>query len=169
MISETKSGQVVAILFSITVLQLLFANYFPWGLEIDLTLLAVVFIGRYSSPVRGTIWGSLFGLTQDIVLMGPYWGLNGLSKTLIGFANSYSRWLALELLPGQMATIAVLSLVDGIIVHGLLYLLGNATEPWLWAALTRKALLTAFLGVILFRAYDRLQYRKKDFRRPKAQ
>lgn len=167
--SEIKSGEIVAGLLCITVLHLLLANYFPWGLEIDFTVLAVMLVGRYSSPARSTIWGSAFGLTHDIVLMAPYWGLNGLSKTLIGFASSYFRWGALELLPARFAATATLTLVDGIIVQGLLYLFGNLTESWVGVALVRKALLTAVLGLLFFRVYNRLKYPKKDFRRIKSQ
>ncbi|MCZ6877848.1 MAG: rod shape-determining protein MreD, partial [Acidobacteria bacterium] len=96
-----RNSEVVLLLAATAVAEIVFANYFPAALYLDLSLVLALYIGWNSSPAKGAVRGFTFGLLKDAI-SGIYLGLNGLSKTLMGFGGSYlSKWLVLEGFPAR--------------------------------------------------------------------
>jgi len=118
-LNETlRNSEVVLLLAATAVAEIVFANYLPVALYLDLSLVLALYIGWNSSPAKGAVSGFAFGLLQDAI-SGIYLGLNGLSKTLMGFGGAYlSKWLLLEGLPARCVLIGLLSVVDEGIVVG---------------------------------------------------
>ncbi|MFQ5739612.1 MAG: rod shape-determining protein MreD [Acidobacteriota bacterium] len=159
-------GEILLLLVGSVLLQVTSANYFPAGLYFDLPLVLTLFIGWYSPPAKGALWGTLFGLLQDVSQMAPYWGLNGLSKTLIGFGSSQLRkWFLLGGFSGWFAVILVASLFDGCLVNGWLSLAGERIPPSYWSDTALRSLITASGGASMIRFYHRFKFPQKDFRR----
>lgn len=158
----------LGLLIVVAGLQFVFANYWPPALYVDFSLILVLYIGWYSSPFRGALWGMAFGLIQDWIL-GGLWGLNGLSKTVLGFSAHYlSMWVMLEGVVARLVLITLLSLLDSGIVYGMLHLLGQPLGQGVWTYALIKALVTGVAGGLIFRLYDRVKFPPKDFRRIEA-
>ncbi len=157
-------GEVLVLLAGCTLLQILFALYLPFALLIDLPLIVTLYIGWYTGPINGALWGSVFGLMRDVTGVLPYWGINGISKTLLGFLTAYlSRWVFLESLLGRILLIAVVSLLDGLLVAWLLNLFGPGWPDRTWQILLQQAAGTGLVGGAFFRAYDHYKFPEKDF------
>lgn len=132
---------------------------------LDLPLIFVLYIGWNSNPLTGAASGTLFGLIQDVVY-DLYLGLNGLSKTLMGFCGAYlSRWVPLEEGSLRPLLFALLSLLDSCLVWSLLTLLTLPVKPGFWAEAMVRSMVTALVAEVVFRIYDRIKSPPKDFRR----
>ena len=110
------------------------AKYFPWlALYLDLPLVLVIYIGWYSRPAKAAICGSAFGLLADAFLR-ILLGLNGVSKTTIGFVTAYvNRWVMIGgFLPAIVCDRPPLTLLDNFIVFCMLELLSQLSEGGLW-------------------------------------
>lgn len=155
----------MVVLLAVTaVAESLFANYFSAALYLDLPLVFTLYIGWYSSPTRGALCGVGFGWLQDAI-SGIYLGLNGLSKTLMGFAGAYlSKWLLLEGLLGRSVLIGFLSLLDDAIVVGMSALLGQTIQQEFWLRTLLQMPVTGLVGGVIFALYDRFKFPEKDFR-----
>jgi rod shape-determining protein MreD len=69
-------------------LQAFLPKVFPRLLILDLPLIAVIFFSvARRSPIAGSITGAVIGLLQDLLTHQPI-GVNGMAKTLIGYAAS---------------------------------------------------------------------------------
>lgn len=159
--------ELLALFLGTAAVQLLLARTFPAGLLVDLALIFTVYISRLSDPVRSAVAGMLFGLLQDAVL-GLSLGINGISKTLIGFAAaSTKKWAAPESWPARAVFLAVLAIADNLLVYGTLALLGQAFRRGYGIDIASEAALTAAAGVLIFQLYDRVKFPRKDFRRLK--
>ncbi|MBI4445380.1 MAG: rod shape-determining protein MreD [Acidobacteria bacterium] len=160
-----RAHEIAAFLVLAAGLDLLMANYVPGAGYLDLPLIAVLYIGWYSSPVKGGVCGLLFGLVQDRVLGLPL-GLNGLTKTLVGFSAYYLNHLVmLEGVLGRCIMIAVFSLVDGAVINGLRSALGQPPRLGLVPDLVIRAIVTGISGSILFSMIDRIKFSPADFRK----
>lgn len=157
--------EVLALFTATAGIQLLLTSLLPSAAYLDLPLIVVIYISWYSAPFKGAACGMIFGLLQDLI-SGIYLGLNGLSKTMFGFAVAYlSTWIFCERFFQRLLVIAVLSLLDNTVVFGLLALLKQPLVEWLWAHVLIKALVTGVGGGFFFRAADRIKFPPKDFRR----
>lgn len=149
-------------------LQILCAHYFRVALYLDLSLLLVLYVGWYSGPAGGAAAGTAFGLVQDAVYR-TFLGLNGLSKTIVGFAASLlSKVFRLEDLFSRMLLIVVVSVLDSAVLYVLKLLLEQDLAPRFWTDCLMKALVTGVAGGIGSRFYDHFKFPKKDFRRVRA-
>ena len=158
-----RSFEVVALLALTAVTESLFANYLPVALYLDLPLIFTLYVGWYSSPPRGAGCGMGFGLLQDAI-SGIYLGLNGLTKTLMGFGASYlSKWLLMEGLVARGVLIGVLSLADDLMVVGIRALLGQTIQLEIWLRILFGIPITGVAGGIFFFIYDRFKFPEKDF------
>ncbi len=146
-------------------LQILCAHYFRVALYLDLSLLLVLYIGWYSGPSRGAVTGTTFGLVQDAIYR-TLLGLNGLSKTIVGFAASLlSRVFRLEDLFSRIILIMGISAFDSAVLYLMLRLLEQDIGPRFWLDSLIKALVTGAAGGIGSRFYDHFKFPQKDFRR----
>jgi rod shape-determining protein MreD len=135
------------------------------GLQPDLFLAVVLYIGWNSFAFKGGLTGTVFGLVKDNTL-GLLLGLNGLSKTLLGFAASYlNRWIASESNLIRPAILALLSFSDKMIVSGMLILLGQSQQESVWIYAISEAIITGVVGEVFFRFYNRIKLPPKNFRR----
>jgi rod shape-determining protein MreD len=145
-------------------LQILCAHYFKVALYLDLSLLLVLYVGWHSSPSAGAVTGTGFGLVQDAVYR-TLLGLNGLTKTIAGFAASLlSRVVRTEDLFSRIILIIVISALDSAVLYLMLRLLEQAIGPRFWLDALIKALVTGIAGGIGSRFYDYFKFPKKDFR-----
>ncbi len=168
MSQQLPATEVLILLAAATALQLLFSLYLPQALLVDIPLIATLYIGWYSGPVAGALWGSAFGLMRDVTGILPLVGLNGFSKTLLGFLAAFlSRWVVLESLAGRMAVIGLVSLADGLLICWLMWLLGPGLPGHSLQLLGLQSLCTGVAGALLFRAYDAYRFPEKDFRQLK--
>ena len=159
-----RNSEVALLLAATTVAEVVFANYLPAALYLDLSLVLVLYIGWNSSPSKGAVSGIAFGLLQDAV-SGIFLGLNGLSKTLMGFGGAYlSKWLLLEGLVARGVLIGLLSAVDEGIVVGMRALLGQTIQQEVWLRILIQVPVTGIVGAVIFHFYDRIKFPEKDFR-----
>ena len=159
-----RNSEVVLLLAATAVAEIVFANYLPVALHLDLSLVLALYIGWNSSPTKGAVSGFAFGLLQDAT-SGIYLGLNGLSKTLMGFGGSYLRkWLLLEGLLARCVLIGLLSVVDEGIVVGMRALLGQTIQQEVWLRILIQVPVTGIAGGVIFHFYDRIKFPEKDFR-----
>ncbi len=154
----------VAVLLALTaVTESLFANYLPVALYLDLPLIFALYVGWHSSPSRGALCGIGFGWLQDAI-SGIYLGVNGLTKTIMGFGASYlSKWLLVEGLLARCILIGLLSLADDLLVAGMRALLGQTVHPEIWLRMLIRVPITGVAGGIFFFVYDWVKFPEKDF------
>jgi cell shape-determining protein MreD len=92
--------------------------------------------------------------------------LNGLSKTIAGFAASLlSRVFRLEDLFSRVILIMAVSALDSAVVYLMLVLLEQNAGQRFWLDSLIKAVVTGVAGGIGSRFYDHFKFPKKDFRR----
>ena len=160
-----RRGEILGLLAAAFLFEVVCARYLPWALYFDLPLVAALYVGWYSTPVAGAFYGTLFGLSQDLALLASYWGLNGFSKTWLGFLGSYlSRWVVSEGTAVRAAVILLAAFADGLNVFGLLYFFGADWNPVWWREISLKAFVTGLGGALFFTVADRLRFPEKDFR-----
>ena len=151
------------VLLTVPVLTLLLAAYLPKLVPatalVDLPLLVVVFFSlSQRSAIGGTFMGAFAGLLQD-TLSNQYIGVNGIAKTLIGFAassvglkvdveNSITR--ALLVFGLSMAQSSMLFVLERI-------LLGVHNYSGQWGHETVRAAVNTLVAIPLFFVLDRLR------------
>ena len=159
-----RKREVFILLSAAAVVQILFSNYLLRAPYLDFFLIAVVYIGWHSSPLKASLCGILFGLTQDILLRIPM-GFYGLSKTIVGFSASYlSNWVTLEGILSRVMLIGLFSLLDSAILYSMFHVLRQPSMHMLELDAVIKVPITAIGGEIFFRVYDRIKFPPKDFR-----
>ncbi len=162
--SAVKTGEVLVLLAVTAGIQLISANYLPALVYLDVMLLAVVYIGWHSGPSRGATWGITFGLVQDVVQLLPFIGLNGVTKTLVGFASAYlSRRIFLRGVGPRVFSASAITVLDGMLLWGLLWLLGGVPPVQSWQSMTTRVLVTGVVGSLVFALYERVRFPEKDF------
>jgi rod shape-determining protein MreD len=138
-------------------LQVLLPRLLPALVILDLPLIVTLFFAvSRRSPIAGTITGGTIGLLQD-VLTGPYIGVNGMAKSLVGYAAaSLGSRIDVE----NTATRAVLTCGFCLLQSVLLYLierhlLGIRSFHVLWLHELLRAALNTAVAVPIFLLLDR--------------
>ena len=161
--------EILALLVVSSVVQIVLANYFIHTLYLDLPLILVLYVAWYSNPSRAAAAGTAFGLVQDAIWLTTFLGVNGLSKTLVGFAASYlSRAVRLEDPFSRGIMILVVSLADSGIIYLLMLVFQQPISQEYWITGLVKAGVTGVAGGIGSRLYDHFKFPRKDFRRVDA-
>lgn len=162
---KIQGPEIGVLLAAVLVGELIVHRVLPMGLRPDLSLVAVLFVGWNSSPLKGAAAGTAFGLVRDYIL-GIYLGLNGLSKTVLGYAAAYlNRWVASENRLLRAALLTILSCLDRIIVYVMLSMFGRSLPDPYWFYAVMEALVTGLVGESFFRFYSRVKVPPKNFRR----
>ena len=162
--SAVRNGEVLALLAVTAGIQLISVNYLPALVYLDVMLLAVMYIGWHSAPSRGAGWGIIFGLVQDVVQLLPFIGLNGVTKTLVGFASAYlSRWIFLRGVGPRVFSASTITVLDGMLQWGLLWLLGGVPPVQNWQSMATRVAVTGVVGSLIFSLYERVRFPQKDF------
>lgn len=160
-----RNSEVVFALAITSVAQIVFANYLPLALYLDLPLLFTLYIGWHSSPFKGAVCGTAFGWVQDAI-SGTYLGFNGLSKTLVGFSAPYlNKWLVLEGFWARCLVIGALSVVDNSMVIGMRFLMEQAIQEGIWLRVLVEVPVTGVLGGTIFQFCDHIKFPHKGFGR----
>lgn len=147
------------------VIELLQGSILPNFLRSQVILIFVLYVGWHSYPFQGAFVGMIFGILEDY-LFGIPLGLNGMSKTLLGFVASYmSRWSAPDLGILRGILLALMAFADRGIILGTLFLLGQEVSPVYLPEILSAAVLTGILGEVFFHLYDKIKFPPKDFRR----
>ena len=146
------------------VLELLQAQILPGFLQPKWSLVFVLYIGWYSSAVKAAFCGTIFGLLEDF-LLGLFFGLNGLSRTVLGYFVSWlSRWVATEGGIIRAACIAAFALLETFIILALLSILGTKLPAFVWWQELVKSIVTGIVGELVFRFYNAVRLPPSDFR-----
>ena len=154
----------VALLIA-AVLELIQSQILPSFLQPKWSLVFVVYIGWYSSAIKAAFCSTVFGLLEDF-LMGLFFGLNGLSRTILGYFVSWlSRWVATEGGYIRALCIAGLSLCETLIIFLLLSLLTSRIPQFIWWEELLKSIVTGVVGEFVFRFYDASRVPPADFRK----
>ena len=165
MSQRITTREVTILLIGAAVFHFLSSSFLGVGFYLDVMLAATVYIANYSDLSRAALLGCVFGLVQDIAGLHPLLGLNGFSKTLIGFSSYYLiRYLVVESSVGRAALLFFLSLLDVVIIYAFLLLLTPTLTDGVVTQALLKALLTAVSGAALFRLLDGLRFPEKNYR-----
>jgi rod shape-determining protein MreD len=160
-----RSWEVLVLFLAAAASGLVFANHLPHALYLDLHLIFVLYIGWYSPPAKGALCGFSFGLLQDAA-SGLFLGINGVSKTLLGYYAGYlSRLIRVENFFGRLFLLCALSLLDSGVVYCMLSVLGQAVREAFWIDALARSVVTGMAGAFGSRLYDRFKFPDKDFRR----
>src|SRR5215470_15233264 len=150
-------------LVAVVVIQGILAFRFRVFSYFDLPLIFSVYYGfTLGKPVASTFIGSGLGLMQDS-LSGAAMGMNGFSKTLIGFlAASAGSKFNVDYPITRVFALFLFTVGDGLVVTMLGLMVGGpAPEPLLSANLFGWVLTAAFntlLGLAMFGYHDRLSH-----------
>ena len=112
-----KVVEIVAALVVAFMVQTLGGRYFwPLQTHLDLFLVTAVAFGVVRGRMTGMLTGTVGGLVQD-AFSGGLLGLNGLSKTTVGYlAGIVSRWLIIRGWAARFLFFFVASVIDLLIL-----------------------------------------------------
>lgn len=159
-----RNSEILILLLATAVVEVVLATYFSVATVLDLPLIFAAYIGWHSSPARGAVSGFFFGILEDAVYGMPL-GLNGLSKTIVGFLASYlNKWVAIESFFPRVFLIALLSLLDGTILLGTLSLLQQSLGQQGLFNTGIRIPVTGVIGGFVFHLYNQVKTPRKDFR-----
>lgn len=132
---------------------------------IDLPLILVLYLSMHSTAGKGAFWGTCFGLLSDL-LLGTVLGLNGLSKTLIGWLVGLFRLrAAAEGVLGRMLLLGAAAALDTVLMVAILDLLGQRLPDSLLTFIAIRSCVASVVGIFIFRGYDRIKFPPKNFAR----
>lgn len=129
---------------------------------IDLPLTLVLYLSMHSTAAKGAFWGTCFGLLSDL-LLGTLLGLNGLSKTLIGWLVGLFRLRAAEGVAGRMLLLGAAAALDTVLMVAILDLLGQRLPDSLLTFIAIRSCVASVVGILIFRGYDWIKFPPKDF------
>ena len=144
------------------ILQHYLPKLFPQLLILDLPLLAVIFFAvARRNPISGAVTGALIGLFQD-ALTGQPIGINGISKTIIGYgASSIGVQVDVENLILRVLMIFGFSLLQSVLLFLIdRALLGNRGAHPLWLHELVRAAINTGVAIPLFFSLDRFKRRE---------
>jgi rod shape-determining protein MreD len=143
-------------------LQVYLPKILPALTILDLPLIVTLFFAiSRRSPIAGTVTGGAIGLLQDI-LSSQYIGVNGMAKSVIGYAAAS---LGSQIDVENMGTRALLSFGFSLVQSVLLYLierrlLGIRAFHLLWLHELLRAVITTVVAVPVFLLLDRWKRRE---------
>ncbi len=142
-------------------LQAFLPKVFPRLLILDLPLVAVLFFAvARRSPIAGSVTGAIIGLLQDLLTHQPI-GVNGMAKTLIGYAASS---IGVQVDVENLLTRILMNFGFTLVQSGLLYLidrvlLGIHGGHILWLHELLRATLNTAVAIPIFLFLDRFKLR----------
>lgn len=142
-------------------LQSKLALWMRYGAWLDLPLIVTLYFGlSLRQPLRGLSVGLVTGLLQDALSHGPV-GMNGLTKTVVGFlASSLSGWIDVDHALIRLGALWVFSAMDMALFALTERMFFPARFSWASYHFVYTPTLNAVVGLPIFLLLDRL--RKKD-------
>jgi rod shape-determining protein MreD len=141
-------------------LQVFVSKWLTFIKVFDLPLLVTIFFAvARRRPIPGLLTGALIGTVQD-VFASPVIGLNGIAKTMVGYAAS-SLGVRIDVENPGSRFIMTFAFC---LLHRVIYMfidlgLVGGSEPWLWGHTLLSSLANGLLAVALFALLDRFKLR----------
>ncbi len=162
-LEEYHFGAVVtiAVPLGLLLLQAYLPKLIPQLLILDLPLIAVIFFAvARRSPIAGALTGAAIGLLQD-ALTGQPIGINGMAKSVIGFAASS---IGVQVDVENLTTRLLMSFGFSLLQSALLFLinrslLGVGGYRLLWVHELTRAGVNTLVAIPLFALLDRAKKR----------
>ena len=159
--------KIVIVTVILLVLQMILPKYLGFFQYIELPLLGTIFFGLMRSPLQGMWTGALAGLGKDIINGTDVIGINGFSKTLIGYClGRASLTFPLENPLARLGIVALASFTDTIIVVGFNIILEQPMPVGAWYDFGRrvgfKVLGDTLTSIPLFMILNRLFPEQKE-------
>jgi rod shape-determining protein MreD len=153
--------KIVIVLVILLVLQMILPKYLGIFRYIELPLLGTIFFSLMRSPLQGMWTGVLAGLGKDFIDGNSIYGINGFSKTLIGYClGRASLNFPLENPLARLGIVALASFTDTIIVVGFNIILEQPLQVGAWYDFGRmvgfKVLGDTLTSIPLFMILNRL-------------
>jgi rod shape-determining protein MreD len=154
----------IAVSIAVPLLAILIQSYLPLKLKLtpvfDLPLLVTIFFAvARRRPVPGMITGAIIGTLQDALTHHPI-GLNGISKTIIGyFASSIGVRFDVENPGSRFLMTFGFWFVHQFVYYTINLALVNVRDSWNWGHTLLAAFSNGFLAIVLFALMDRLKVR----------
>jgi len=154
----------IAASIAVPLLAILIQAYLPLKLKLtpvfDLPLLVTIFFAvARRRPVPGLITGAVIGTLQDALTHHPI-GLNGISKTIIGyFASSIGVRFDVENPGSRFLMTFGFWFVHQFVYYTINLALVNVRDSWNWGHILLTAFANGFLAIVLFALMDRLKVR----------
>jgi rod shape-determining protein MreD len=144
--------------FAALLLQAFLPLVVPMARLLDMPLLIVLYFALLRrDKIFGTLFGTALGLVMD-ALSHRYIGVYGMAQALVGYlAASASIRFNLESLTTRTVLTAVLVLVQGLFLQGLLALLFEFPPPFRPLELASGVLANVALGLVIYQLLDRLR------------
>jgi rod shape-determining protein MreD len=153
-LEEHSFHPAVAILVPLAaiLLQALLPKPLPRLAILDLPLIITIFFAvSRRSPIAGALTGATIGLLQDALTNQPI-GVNGLSKTLIGYiAASIGLQVDVEALATRVLMNFVFSLLNSLLLFLIVnHLLGFSNDRLLWSHELIRAVINTAVALPIF-------------------
>lgn len=141
-------------------LQAWLPHMFPVTAMLDLPLLVTIFFAiSRRNPISGLLTGGVIGIFQDALTHLPL-GINGISKTVVGYAaSSLGVRLDVENAGARLLVTLVFCVTNKIVYFMVARVLINLSVQWSWPHELWSALINSVVGVFLFFALDRFKQR----------
>jgi len=141
-------------------LQAWLPHQFPSFALLDLPLLVTIFFAiSRRNPISGLLTGGAIGVFQD-ALTGLPIGLNGIAKTLVGYAaSSLGVKIDVENAGARLLVTLVFCVAHKVIYFTVARGMVTLTMHWNWPHELWSAFVNAIVGVFMFYALDRFKLR----------
>jgi len=151
----------VLVPFALILIQAYLPAIFPRFLILDLPLIAVIFFAvARRNPILGALTGACIGLFQDMLTGQPI-GINGIAKTVIGYAASS---IGLQVDVENITTRVLMNFCFSILQSGLLYLIEHymlgLTGKLAWLHELYRAIFNTLIAIPIFLMLDRTKRRE---------
>lgn len=161
------AGALVAIALALAV-QTTLNRFMGSGFQVDLVLVAVVYVALTNGPLGGMFAGSVAGLVQDS-LTTSLLGVGGLAKSIVGFfAGAFAQQFIVTATLPRLVMFLCATVVHSAVVMGLYSVLDDRIFPSPWRTIGSQALANALVGMVAFaviEAVPRMIERRRATRR----
>ena len=159
--------KIVIVLILLLLLQMILPKHLGIFGYIELPLLGTIFFSLMRSPLQGMWTGVVAGLGEDIISGTNIFGINGFSKTLIGYCiGRASVNFPLENPLARLGIVALASFADTIMVVGFYIILEQPIPVGAWYEFGRligfKVLGDTLTSIPLFILLNRLFPEQKE-------
>jgi rod shape-determining protein MreD len=143
------AGALLAITLALA-LQTTLNRFMASGFEVDLVLVAVVYVALTNGPVGGMFAGSAAGLIQDSLTTGLL-GVGGLAKSIVGFfAGAFAQQFIVTAALPRLVIFLGATVVHSAVFMTLYSVLEQRPFSSPWKSIATQALANALVGMIAF-------------------
>lgn len=144
------AGALVAIALALA-LQTTLNRFLAGWFDVDLVLVAVVYVALTNGPLGGMFAGSFAGLIQDSLTTG-FLGVGGLAKSIVGFfAGAFAQQFIVTAALPRLVMFLGATIVHSAVFMGLYFLLDDSrTFASPWRTIGTQALANSLVGMIAF-------------------